>query len=161
MKLRELLTENVIKRAKKKFGVTNSYLKAGYILPNGEMLDFSGRHLTKDPEAIKYMTRREVDHADVKSILDIPVKNAGKAVSNFIDKGPIRFHFDPTGSVLITLSKKPTEAQLRRIQKLLPRIKYIAIDIWDEWAKVIDKFTQDVPRTMTNIRKFLRKHFKG
>lgn len=56
----EPISDADIKKAEKFFGTTSNYNVAGYLLTDGKMLDFSGKHWGDD-----YSTSRQVDHRDV------------------------------------------------------------------------------------------------
>lgn len=56
---------NIQEAAKEFFGVTTDYKEAGYLLPDGTMLDLSGKHLTS-PQNAKYCRRqRVIDHREL------------------------------------------------------------------------------------------------
>jgi len=57
-----IVNETMISKAKAEFGVTEDFDEAGYILPDGEMLDFSG----KNQGAIG--RDREVDHREINVV---------------------------------------------------------------------------------------------
>lgn len=52
----------MVSEAKKHFGTTKDMREAGYIMPGGEMLDFSGRHYSEDHPSLA--GHRNVDHRD-------------------------------------------------------------------------------------------------
>lgn len=55
---------NIQEAAKQFFGVTTDYKKAGYVLPDGIMLDLSGSHWAP-PEDARYYKKRTVDHREI------------------------------------------------------------------------------------------------
>ena len=52
---------NIQEAAKQYFGVTTDYKEAGYILPDGSMLDLSGKHLVHPKDAKYHRHERTVD----------------------------------------------------------------------------------------------------
>ena len=82
----------LIHKAIKEFGLTDNYYEAGFILPDGSMLDFSGRSI--DPY---FSGGRERDHREITAIDDDL-----KAGTN----GMIEF-MDLTGAIRISLSQRP------------------------------------------------------
>lgn len=89
--------------AKNMFGVTNDIRECGFILPDGTMLDFSGRHMTNDKASCNGL--RRVDH---RSIEHIGGDSINISLSRFIESGAIRC--DCRGA-FINLMKKPTREQ--------------------------------------------------
>jgi hypothetical protein len=77
------------------FGVTKNYEVAGYLLGNGLMLDFSGKHWGDD-----YSTSRQVDHRDVLEGLGYDSPHAeGDGVGAMIDMiGSGNIRLMPDGS---------------------------------------------------------------
>ncbi len=90
------------------FGTTNDIKEAGYILPDGRMLDFTGRHQTGeyvragDRWATKAGARdwmkgqRQVDHREIPS--EITPAQGGDAINWMLERGAIRIDAG-TGSV--------------------------------------------------------------
>lgn len=56
---------NIQEAAKQYFGVTTDYKEAGYILPDGSMLDLSGKHLVPPKDAKYHRHERNVDHREL------------------------------------------------------------------------------------------------
>ena len=83
------------------FGTTRNINEAGYILPDGRMLDLSGR---KDGAS---GGRRTLDHRKVWDVLDDRA-DGGEAMADFVWGGAIRIQPEANG---IMFGAKPTEAQ--------------------------------------------------
>lgn len=78
--------DGLIQRAIAMFGLTRNAREAGYILPDGRMLDFSGRHYSGDyrrdgeswkvhrgpdyMQNMRYVDHRELDHEDEELTTD-------------------------------------------------------------------------------------------
>ena len=62
-------SQRVFDTAKRKFGETKDIREAGYVLPDGVMLDFSGRHeLDPGSDSSFLAGRRTTDHRAVNQI---------------------------------------------------------------------------------------------
>ena len=95
------IPEEKYEELKSHFGTTNNFKVAGYLLKDGTMLDFSGKHwgdTTSD--------YRQVDHRDVNEVLD--ESDNYDAMVQMIANGNIRLMPETGG---ICLSQAPTEKQ--------------------------------------------------
>ena len=99
-------SEGTFNKAKETFGITKDPLEAGYVLPDGEMLDFSGRHEGSDERDIK--GQRYSDHREISQI--------GTEMTPFVDLGAVRID---ARSGLIELGKEPTASQLSVIKRIV------------------------------------------
>ena len=129
-------TEELFDRAKKHFGVTNDLREAGYILPDGTMLDFSGRHMLDKGQDSRHLSgQRHVDHREVQSLAyeadgDTPT-GIETSMQDFIGRGAIRID-DNAGS--INLSQKPTPKQAQVLRRLIQRNNgYVMVEIGNGW----------------------------
>lgn len=123
--------DEIQRRAKKVYGTTHDPLEAGYILSDGSMLDFSGRHyasgyknkkpLVGQPDYLK--GQRAVDHRELE-IEEIfgPIKEAmsgGKAMIRFeTESNAIRFSATNNGEYLnvsFIETQNITKAQWERL----------------------------------------------
>ena len=116
-------SETLFKEAKKHFGRTYDLREAGYILPDGTMLNFSGKHwMDNGADASSLAGRRTVDHRDVRELAyerDGNTKTGIEtAMTDFIRSGAIRID-DNAG--LINLSAKPTPEQRELLRRLVSR----------------------------------------
>lgn len=123
IKFAEKQKEGVIEKAIEYFGLTDNYLEAGYMLPDGKLLDFSGRHEAVGYEKGKpkrgerdYLAgQRSVDHREVQDIVD---ESEWKAVEKFIDKtGAIRMTA-VSDHLMVSLqtTQEPTRIQWKLIK---------------------------------------------
>jgi predicted amidophosphoribosyltransferase len=128
--------KEIFKAAKERFGATRDLREAGYVLPDGTMLDFSGRHLMNPGSDTSHLRgRRTTDHRD---IADINYERDGNTKSgietsmpDFIKSGAIRID-DNAGS--INLAVNPTEKQLNVLRQLIARNEgYVTVDFGDGW----------------------------
>ena len=105
------------------FGSTKNYDVAGYILGNGMMLDFSGKHWGDD-----YSTSRQVDHRDIQEVLGNRGSNNGvNAMIDMIGNGNIRLMPEVGG---INLAVKPNATQMSQLRGYINHFKgEVTIDI--------------------------------
>jgi len=125
----EEIQDKLINKAKEIFGTTESCKRAGYILPDGEMLDFGNpdpRGIVKD----KYNEHRYQDHSEVWQVYSHfpeiktinPEKKGQCFVSNYNDQwlketGAIRFnnaHYNMNGEMF--QPHTPTKKQLEALE---------------------------------------------
>lgn len=127
---------DVFALAKERFGVTNDIRECGYILPDGSMLDFSGRHMvTGNTDTSHLRGRRGVDHRDIGDLnwnTDMTTKSGLNInMADFIRMGAIRIHCSNTWSS-INLFKKPTREQVNPMLRLIQYSKgNVTVEIGD------------------------------
>ena len=168
-------TSLIFDTAKKKFGLTSDLREAGYILPDGTMLDFSGRHELFGADDSGIRGRRTTDHRGISSVAyaydaegneyDTGVETS---MPDFIERGAIRIDAN-VGT--INLNGKPTAQQRAVLRRLIQRSGGdVIIDYgngWDsqhyseyEGAKTnrvlsdIDRYFDEGIKTEGNIRYF-------
>lgn len=93
-----------IEKAVKYFGITNNPREGGYIIPDGRMLDFSGKKEGGSPN------RRDMDHRDIQQVLD---SSGTDAMIEFMNLGNIRMDGNGRG---VDMIKEPTEAQYKTLK---------------------------------------------
>lgn len=114
--------EDMFSMAMKHFGTTNDIRECGYILPNGHMLDFSGRHtLNKGTDSSYLSAQRAIDHRDISDIgwtKDGNTKNFDISMEDFIRLGAIRTHVSKDYAA-INLFNKPTKQQIQVLSRIV------------------------------------------
>jgi predicted nucleic acid-binding Zn ribbon protein len=111
--------EGAFNKAKETFGTTKNQLEAGFILPDGEMLDFSGRHEGADERDVA--GKRYSDHREISQ--------TGVEMTQFINSGAVRID---ARSGLIEIGKEPTASQLSQIRKIIEdKNSEVYIDLQD------------------------------
>lgn len=97
---------------KSHFGTTTNFNVAGYMLKDGTMLDFSGKHWGDTSS-----TFRQVDHRDIQEVLDDPegMNGVGSMIA-MISNGNIRLMPENGG---INLSEMPNEAQMKVLERYI------------------------------------------
>ena len=100
------VTEEEYKALEKHFGTTGNFKVAGYLLPDGKLLDFSGKHWGDTSSR-----SRQVDHRDVQEVLN----RGNNGISDMVDmigSGSIRLMPEIGG---INLAVYPNEKQRRML----------------------------------------------
>jgi hypothetical protein len=118
------------------FGVTYDIREAGYVLPDGTMLDFSGRHDAPDPrDSYDLKGRRTSDHRDIDKIKYI--SDAQTDICDFIKRGAIRIDVHAGA---INLYLKPTKEQKEVLRRLIVKNDgYVYIDFgYDETEHYVE-----------------------
>ena len=117
-------SEVLFEGAKKKFGTTTDIREAGYILPDGTMLDFSGRHeLNPGTDSGFLKGQRTFDHRGISQISFVYDENGDEVetglettMPDFIERGAIRIDYNAGN---INLAVAPTAAQRRVLRTLI------------------------------------------
>lgn len=117
-------SQRLFDAAVERFGTTRDLAEAGYVLPDGRMLDFSGRHWVEKGQDDSWLRgMRQVDHRD---IADLEYERDGNtptgietSMSDFIRRGAIRIN-DGRGAS-INLSAKPTQEQESVLTRLIDK----------------------------------------
>ena len=126
-------TVKIFDAAKSKFGTTYDMREAGYILPDGSMLDFSGRHQVEG-DASFLNGDRTVDHREISDIAyDAEDNETGikTDLGDFLDRGAIRID---SNAGAINLNVAPTRAQKDRLKRLIERNDgYVHVDFGKGW----------------------------
>ncbi|MBO5018164.1 MAG: hypothetical protein J6C56_04805 [Alistipes sp.] len=132
--LQDAETEKIFAAAKEKFGTTYDMREAGWILPDGSMLDFSGRHQVRGGDTSFLNGDRTVDHREIADIAyDFDENETGVEtdMGDFLDRGAIRID---SNAGAINLNVAPTKAQKDRLKRLIERNDgYVYIDFGKGW----------------------------
>ena len=114
-------TEKIFTTAKEKFGTTYDMREAGWILPDGSMLDFSGKHEVRGANNSFLNGGRTVDHRGISDIAydyDDNPTGVETDLGDFLDRGAIRIDYN-VGA--INLNVAPTKEQRDRLKRLIER----------------------------------------
>lgn len=97
--------------AKEQFGVTEEFRRAGYILPDGQMLDFAQNDRSRD-----------TDHREILEVFGpAEVKTGTEALNEFLLDGNVRVMAEAPG-VDISADTAPTAQQLEQIRKMAEQL---------------------------------------
>ena len=99
------------KLAVEQFGTTDRFERAGYILPDGRMLDFAQNDSTRD-----------TDHREILGVFGpAEVSNGTEALNEFLADGNVRVMAEAPG-VDIAAKTPPTEQQLKQIRAMVEQL---------------------------------------
>lgn len=118
------------KQAVKEFGYTPYFYDAGYILPNGKMLNFSG-------EKGKHYGTRGQDHRAIGILFDDV--SGSEAMVKFMGEGNIRIMAESPG-VDIANGAEPTAEQYRTMRSFIQSVRgeeYFNVDLTDERGNTV------------------------
>ena len=143
------------KQAVNTFGYTTDFREAGYLLPNGRMLNFTG-------EKGKHYGTRGEDHRGISTIYASSEYQGGAAMMAFMRDGNIRVMAETPG-VDIIASKEPTTEQYAAIRNMARRFageEYFNVDFTDDRGFNVDSIEYDgrvnPERIVNDIKTFFR-----
>jgi len=108
-----LLVKNMNTRAAREFGLTNDFREAGYIQPNGNMLDFSGKKEGGLPG------ERAFDHRQITRAFEDDEFVVG--MQEFMDMGNIRIMPEAD---MVDIPKAPTSQQMNKMRAYFEHVKF-------------------------------------
>lgn len=121
--------EELIRKAVDNFGTTDNIDEAFYILPDGTMLDGSGRHWGLEEQDVN---GRQVDHADVAEVMDT---SGVQAMYDFMARtGAMRID---SAHGVASISRPPTPAQLGIIENS-SKGNYLALSYNTPEGRIVD-----------------------
>lgn len=121
-------------KMEKHFGTTNNFNVAGYLLRDGKMLDFSGKHWGD-----KYSTFRQVDHRDIQEYLEGRGNNGVNAMIDMLANGNIRLAPEMGG---INLAVKPNGYQTNVLRGYITKFRgEVMVDIDEVGGDTIHSFS--------------------
>lgn len=121
----------LIEKAVENFGLTNDIREAFYVLPDGRMLDGSGRHWGGDERSVA--GQRQVDHSDISEVIDDA--SGAEATYEWMGRtGAMRF--DQIIGIA-SVARPPTKAQLDVLNRA-NRGKYLALSLNTPEGRIVD-----------------------
>lgn len=100
------------------FGTTEDFKVAGYMLPDGRLLDFSGAHYMDSEEEKENFRKtnhmRTVDHEDIYEVME----SSGDNRKQFMERGNIRMSPEAPG-INISTKKEPTSKQYQVLKEFI------------------------------------------
>ena len=123
---------DLIERAKETFGVTRDVREAFYVLPDGTMLDGSGRHWGGDERDVA--GQRQVDHQDINEVLDSGASGSEAMYEWMAKTGAMRVDFS---SGIASIARKPTRDQLSVLARA-SRGEYLALSFNTPEGRIVD-----------------------
>ena len=123
-------------QAVKKFGCTTDFRYAGYLLPDGRMLDFTSAEGKKDG-------KRDKDHREIADIYEYTKQSA--ALLRFLNDGNIRIMAETPG-VDLSAAHEPTKQQYAEIKRFVREYadkRQFMVDISGEDGRTVGTYTYD------------------
>lgn len=124
------------KKAQTEYGTTTNFAEAGYILPDGKMLDFKGEGGAPG--------QRGMDHREIENVFapgELAVDNRTAYMNRFIADGNVRVMAENPG-VDVSAEAAPSAAQLEQIRKMADSLgaaqHKFGLDISDENGKQVE-----------------------
>lgn len=157
--------KKVVDAAVDYYGLTDDINEAGYILPDGGLLDFSGKGMGGMPG------RRAFDHREIAAAFDEEV--IGKpspfpelvVMEEFINAGNIRF-LPESGTFL--MAHKPTPAQYRTIERVMDQrngeIQIEFVSDAEKWGShIAENFYYETPEfsSIQDVKRLANAFFDG
>lgn len=142
--------DEITSSAKKHFGITYDWNKAGYILTDGSRLDFSGKHQGYDTGM------RSVDHRDIGEVYSDD-SDGVNAMIDFMQKGNIRIMPESNS---INLSAAPTAKQETALRQFIRRVNgEVIVDIDDANGKTVRSLEYDSGTSAEKILNDISQYF--
>ena len=142
--------DEITSSAKKHFGITYDWNKAGYILTDGSRLDFSGKHQGYDTGM------RSVDHRDIGEVYS-DGSDGVSAMIDFMQKGNIRIMPESNS---INLSSAPTAKQETALRQFIRRANgEVIVDIDDANGKTVRSLEYDAGTSTETILNDISQYF--
>jgi hypothetical protein len=136
--------EEIFESVKRRFGVTSSIYEAGYVLPDGTMLDFSGRSQAsgfvqgkdlvfapskKQGDWLK--DQRSIDHREIEWDGMPRYKETWASMVDFLRLGAIRIDAN-SGTISMHSRARPTSAQVRVLKDVVVSANGAYVDLEDD-----------------------------
>jgi hypothetical protein len=137
-------------RAAEKFGYTSRFETAGYILPDGRMLDLG--------EGSSVKTQ---DHRAIAEVFD--GEDGSRAMNRFISEGNVRI-IDAAPGIEISASSAPTVSQYNTISRFIERSRpkgHFDVDFTDAQGNVIGSLSYDSGVDTAEVIYDIRDYFKS
>ena len=147
--------EQLFDAAKAKYGVTSNFNAAGYMLPDGSLLDFSEANDGGDPNS------RSLDHRDIEGVImdeGVEYDSRWMYIADFMNEGAIRLLPESAG---INMIQAPTDEQRKKIFDFI--YKYngeVILEINDERLNSIAYMEYDRRTSPSRIFRDIDGYFK-
>ena len=143
------------KQAVKEFGLTTNFAEAGYLMPNGKMLNFSG-------EKGRHYGHRGQDHRAIGTVFASDQMQGSAAMLAFMHQGNIRVMAESPG-IDISTANQPTSEQYNMIRQMASRFareEYFNVDLTDERGDVIGSLEYEGRINPTRIVNDIKTYFR-
>lgn len=151
---RNQITQEQNREMEDHFGTTSNYDVAGYILTDGKMLDFSGRHWGDTSSDY-----RQVDHRDIWEVWEHDDRDGLQEMIFLISGGGIRLSPESGG---INLAAMPNQQQLSTLRGYINHFRGdVAVDIDSAEGKTIQSFTYGRGVSSSKVISDLKAYFES
>ena len=149
----EPIADDDYKKMAKHFGTTGNFNVAGYMLQDGKILDFSGKHWGDTTSKF-----RQVDHRDIQEVM--PDENNGvDSMIRMISNGNIRLMPEDGG---INLAVAPSKNQRTVLRRYIEYFKgEIVVDIDAVGGDTVESFRYDKGTSADRIMRDIDNYFRG
>lgn len=138
------IPEKVYSELKTHFGTTNNVRLAGYILRDGSMLDFSGKHWGDT-----HSTMRQVDHRDITELDYFSDMDGVDAMVQMLNDGNVRLMPESGG---INISSQLTSAQETKLRRFIAAFNgEVTVDLDGTDGKTVQSFEYPVGTSAAKI----------
>ena len=149
----EPIAEEDYKNIVKHFGTTGNFNVSGYMLQDGKILDFSGKHWGDTTSRT-----RQVDHRDISEVLPTE-RNGFDSMVRMISNGNIRLMPENGG---INLAVAPTKNQRTVLRRYIEYFKgEIVVDFDEVGGDTVESFRYDRGTSADRVMRDIDNYFKG
>lgn len=150
-----------VKAAKKEYGVTTDFREAGYLLPDGYMLDFSGKK-EGGPSHVRYMDHREISRVFNEGEVDTKYYETTPYMVKFISEGNIRL-MDGQG---VTIGEiEPTAKQYAVLKRFIDYVidneDFFYLDFSNSEGNTVESREYSESDNATRVIKDIKEYFKS
>jgi len=147
------IADDDYKNIVKHFGTTGNFNVAGYMLQDGKMLDFSGKHWGDTTSRM-----RQVDHRDIQEVIS-DENNGVDSMVRMISNGNIRLMPEDGG---INLAVTPSKNQRTVLRRYIEYFKgEVTVDIDEVGGDTIESFRYDRGTSADRVMRDIDNYFKG
>ena len=148
------ISNDDIKRAEQFFGTTTNYSVAGYLLTDGRMLDFSGKHWGDTSS-----TSRQVDHRDIWDAWENGDRDGFAEMVNMIGNGNIRLMPESGG---INLASMPNATQITTLRGYINHFRgEVIVDVDKVGGDTIHSFEYSRGTSSSKILSDIKEYFEN
>lgn len=147
-------SNKIITAAVREFGITTDPKEAGYLLPDGRMLDFSGKRDGGSPG------QRSYDHREINRAYEPEGDDHSSAMFEFASKtGAVRMDYNNRGYLNVDIYSHPTKKQVAVLKSLITQDTEVNLDISSVTGSVIDTYEGTGQQARAKIEGVIRRNF--
>lgn len=144
----------IITAAVREFGTTTDPKEAGYLLPDGRMLDFSGKRDGGSPG------QRSYDHREINRAYEPEGDDHSSAMFEFASKtGAVRMDYNNRGYLNVDIYSHPTKKQVAVLKSLISQDTEVNLDVSSATGSVIETYEGRGQQARAKIEGVIRRNF--